>query len=765
MKHPINPNLVIDVCVKQASEALVESVSEDESDSIDDIDTFLEGTDFDLEFIEPEELEELEETYQSLSSSSIGNGFDVSDIDIEPAAPVDMLQNPHKSGNSDIPLKFRSETPKFRSETQKEFGYLLGYPPRPNFEQIFNKRFASVLFSKPALQPEKPTITPSDYEKDAFILAYRDARSSSVHTLHAEADDDTSIGDLLEGALGFFDRNCGFTDFKAHWVADSAARSIYQSNVRFVTAFHKDREQREVIACSARSDYYLSRSVRDKESDQFTIFDIGLAIEGLIITGSLNYYDAALEPKDCPRIVIAQLSSAFNEPSDMEYIDLAYKTGVIDRYREDIDYTDLVHTMRASYMQSRKPQRFISKVFSNDPFYTRVSSKRNGGTSFDYSTNAHKSRWNSIKANVPDIPPLAPCASAKLWLYGSDCYNGWYFKHRKKDVIQQDNLRDSLILTNEFLGLYFKVSNRGFSLSIRDIKGVVDACQVALYQGPKSGYVDFTPPTSVDINVGAAGFVFKRDQQSVDVVLADLIFEGWFVDVGYTAWNPDHFYHEKTKGDINEIISHWLWVMLADQLFTNDEKKPRYIGTSGSATSKRIKKAMVYTSFKVSDVVSVRDNNKGRFVGVGSNDTYYSYEPLQVTSFEVAGLSFKVGKPLFEVHCKEVHASQDSYWSLFLSSEGEGFFNHSSTPSYTLLKASALGDVKAVYCFASIGSALKKLISILLETDRVQRAGMDQFDVTRSLINTARAFGCVIDVDFSFMSSRTQWDVGDAKYD
>lgn len=746
MKQPKNPDAAIEADSEQASPILSDYINIDDIDlgSTDDLSDFLDEPDFefeepDFEFEEPDlEFEEPIFIDEWTEPESL---IDFDRPDVKTTSLAEILRRSRELSDSNI-------TPELRSETHREFNHLLRLQPLPSFEHIFNRRFASILFSKPPLQPDKPSAAPGEYKGKAFILAYKDEESSGVQTVHAEADDDTSIDNLLKNALDFFDRNCGFSDFKAHWVRDSAS---HYSGVRFITAFNKEREQREVVTCSARHDYYLSINIGYSTSDQFTVFDIGLAIKGLIITGSLSYSDdvvsdGKLESKPCPRIVIAQLSDAFSLTSDMGYVELARTIGLPDS-------------------NPREPQRFISKVFSNDPFYTNISSKRNG-SDFDYSVNSHKSRWNSIKDDMPDVPPLAPCESAKLWLYGSDCYTGEYFKHRKKDVIEHKNLKDSLMLTNEFLCLYFKISNRGFSLSLREVKGVVGAYQIALYHSLKSCYVDFVPPVNIDINIGPTGVVFKYDNESFDVNLADLIFEGWSVDISYAAWNPDHFYHEKTKGDFKEVVSHWLWVMLADQLFTSSEKQARYMISAGSVTSKMIDKAMVYTNLNVSDVISVTDNHKGRFVGVGRNDIYYSYEPSQVTSFEVTGLSFKVGRPLFEVYCKESHGIHDSFWSLFLSKEGEGFFNQDFAPSYTLLKVSASsGNVVAVYCFASIGSALKKLVSILLETERVKLAGMDQFDVTRSLINTARSFGCVIDVDFSFMSSQTEWNAGDPKYD
>lgn len=135
--------------------------------------------------------------------------------------------------------------------------------------------------------------------------------------------------------------------------------------------------------------------------------------------------------------------------------------------------------------------------------------------------------------------------------------------------------------------------------------------------------------------------------------------------------------------------------------------------------------------------------------------------PVESACFEVSNMSFEVGSPLFEVGTSNYKAGKGDCFSLFLSGKNEGFFSKEGEVSYTLIKTDSKERIREIYCFGSIGSALKKIVSELQNSYVVQVAAMDQYDIIRSMVNSAKAYGCKIDIDFLFRANQVSWRPGE----
>ena len=679
----------------------------------------------------PEPIDDFDDLYEPID--------DFDDIDeISEPPSVDFLDNINK----------RRKPPELPEPLDDLDGFDEISEP-PNVDFLDNIDF----FGEPA-EPDLEAVSECDkdtFEDDAFLLAFKDTKSLKVHTMHATFSDRLAVKAVTDSALDFLERNSRFCDFKAKWVGSDVGYSLF----RVITAVNKKADTREVI-CIKNYNYTL-RDLVNEDEETFSFWDVGMAIEGLIISGCLNFGDESLEAKglkkeEAPRIVIAHLVPTRSEVQK-ESLSALYNTiGIVN---SDI-----------------KKERHIYHISSNDPFYVRLSSA--SVDHFDYSTFTHKARWKTLKKHNKNIEPLSECEFERVWLSGSDCYTPTYFKHMKKGLIDVSNIKYSLILSHEFLKDFFKLSNRRFDLSVRKVRAVEGAYQIALHHKDDRSRHDFTPAKTIDFSFDENGLSFKYEGDEQDVNLPNLISRGWTVDTSYLAWNADQYYHEITKGSLSQIVSHWLWVMLVDQCFNSIQKSARYIKSNGSFTSEIIGNAKVYTTSELSDFrtvktykdynedYNVRDTPHKEMV-IKNSDYAVCNIPMPVESacFEVSNMSFKVGSPLFEVGTSNYKAGKGECFSLFLSGKNEGFFSKEGEVSYTLIKTDSKERIREIYCFGSIGSALKKIVSELQNSYLVQVAAMDQYDIIRSMVNSAKAYGCKIDIDFLFRANQDSWRPGE----
>lgn len=595
------------------------------------------------------------------------------------------------------------------------------------------------------------------FKGDAYILAYRDKKSSENVVITALESDKEGFELLLKELNDFLSRNCGYCDFQARWMNNSSHNSQYD-NVRVITAFNTKGGQEEVLFVSQK----MGSSQVDEDTVGLTnIVDIGFAIDGLIVNGVLDFQIEALEAKgetcdDVPVVVLAQLRNPYRS---------------ISNFDNDINSQDLIAralTFKDSPFNRDRPEvrydetnRYINKVVSNDPHHNSTANTKTYDV-FDYSIFAHRSRYKSITKYNENVPQIAKPLLEKCWLFGSDTLSKSYYTHWKKSLADKGNLKNSLVLSKPFLAAFFKLSNRGFNLEIRETRGVVGSYHIAVYHKNHLSDNDFVPPASVQVSMDkdSQRFIYKGKDALFDI--GQLLQKGWTDQTTSGKWSHERKYHVVTQGKLSDLTAHWLWLVLAEQMLTADLKYAAYYKTKGSFESHYIDNGTIYVDSHNKTVYSLSEDYNNRqsshYLQTSINRQYSNSLPVEVVAIPISGVKFKVGQALFEVYAKGLIPSLDKCLSLFISGQNEGFYqkdrNHTT---YTLLETDASGAITTIYSFVDISGAIKKMVSMLVENEYVKAMGMDVFDVTRSVVATGRALGCEIGIGFTFENVKTDF--------
>ena len=611
---------------------------------------------------------------------------------------------------------------------------------------------------------EKPQVV-DDYKGMAYILAYRDKGSVEKVVKTAIGSDKSSVRLLMDEAIGFLERNCGYVGLQAAWINNASTRSLY-NNTRIITGLNRKTDEREVLYVSQRT----RRGDDMPDFEALTAFDdIDYAIKGLIINGALDCSDEALVVKgekigDVPMIVLAWLDNPqrtvdnFNEEKE-----------VISLLERANSYKSSPYNRATPEFVTDDSNRYISRFTSNDPHHTSTSVKKTYD-SFDYSSSSHALRYKTAMKEDETIsddggkfthPKLAKPLFDKNWLYGSDALNNSYYTHWKKVTADGGNLSNSLVLSMEFLGAFYQLSNRSFNLEIREVRGVEGAYQIAAYHDKDFYNTDFVPAPTVSISMSADRQSFRYKDMDSTFDIGMLLQEGWTNQTGSDKWDHERKYHIVTKGSLVEISAHWLWLMLADQMLTANLRYAAYFKTKGSFESHYIDNGTVYVDSHNKEVFTLSNAEQlaqaSNRIQIGLKGYTSGVAPVLAMGLPVKGVKFKVGRPLFELYAKDIDSVKDQYFSLFLSKDDEGFYSKDVGISYTLLETDHKGNIKSVYSFIDIGGAIKKMVNVMDNNRYVQEKGMDIFDVTRSVVATARVFGCDIGIGFDFVSVQEEW--------
>ena len=588
------------------------------------------------------------------------------------------------------------------------------------------------------------------FKGDAYILAYRDRKSSEIVVITALESDKEGFELLLKELNDFLSRNCGYCDFQARWMNNSSYNSQY-SNVRVITAFNTKLGQEEVLFVSKK----MGISQIGEDTVGLTnIVDIGFAIDGLIVNGALDFQKEALEAKgetcdDVPVVVLAQLRNPYRSISDLD---------------NDINSQDLIaraFNRDSAEVRYDETNRYINKVVSNDPHHNSTANTKTYDV-FDYSIFAHRSRYKSITKYNENVAQIAKPLLEKCWLFGSDTLSNSYYTHWKKSLADKGNLKNSLVLSEPFLAAFFKLSNRGFNLEIRETRGVVGSYHIAVYHKNHLSDNDFVPPASVQVSMDkdSQRFIYKGKDALFDI--GQLLQKGWTDQTTPEKWSHERKYHVVTQGKLSDLTAHWLWSVLAEQMLTADLKDAAYYKTKGSFESHYIDNGTIYVDSHNKTVYSLSEDYTNRqssyYLQTSINRQYSNSLPVEVVAIPISGVKFKVGQALFEVYAKGLIPSLDKYLSLFISGQNEGFYqkdrNHTT---YTLLETDSSGAITTIYSFVDISGAIKKMVSMLVENEYVKAMGMDVFDVTRSVVATGRALGCEIGIGFTFENVKTDF--------
>lgn len=610
------------------------------------------------------------------------------------------------------------------------------------------------------LEPQQAQI---GFEGRAYILAYKDKKSSEKVIKTALESDSNELKLVMQELNDFLTRNCGYKDFEAQWMNNSSHNSMHD-NVRVITALNIKTGKKEVLFISAKTSSY---GVDDKIVGLTNFEDIRYAITGLIINGALDFNKEALAIKgetcdDVPVVVLAMLDNPQRSESNFDN-----DTNSKDLISRSSTYKSSPFNRSAPDTSCDSTNRYICDVVSNDPHHTSTSTKKNHDV-FDYSVFAHRSRHKAILKYNEEVADIAEPLLEKNWVFGGISFSKSYYLHWKKSTADGGNLENSLVLSQPFLGAFFKLSNRGFDLEIRETKGVTGSYQIAAYHKKQLSNTDFVPPATVEVSMNSASqsFVYKGQNTIFDI--GRLLQAGWTDQTTSDKWNHERKYHVVTQGSLVEITSHWLWLILADQMLTADLKYAAYFKTKGFFESHYINDGTIYVDSHNKQVYSLLEGHESwqssSYFHSSIDRHHNNSAPLEVVAIPLSGVKFKVGRPLFELYSKGLVAGENKYFSLFLSAKNEGFYSKADNHiTYTLLEIDFEGDIRAVYSFVDISGAIKKMINVMEDNHYIKAKGMDVFDITRSVVATARVFGCDIGLGFSFESVKSDWSDRDMR--
>lgn len=578
-----------------------------------------------------------------------------------------------------------------------------------------------------------PDVRVEDFEDKAYILAFRDSGSSKVVTYHANHNNLAAMKYLLNKALDFFKKNCGFAGFEAK------SHNVEGGEVRVITAINQKSNEREAL--------YISRKYhRGANTGSFNVSDIAGAIFGLIAAGPLNFSEEVLLKRGIPQSESAAIMMAYLMPTAKKSSD------------------DTVVNVG----------RHIVDIVSNDPFYMRLNKHSGPGTL--YATTLTTSRKQKISKD--DIAPSTKSESENIWITSCRFDDFRYFKYKTKPKFKQKYATSSLLLSANFFELYSRLSNKSFKLEVSQFRGVKDCYQVSVNKEPGSHVFDLIPIPDFELSVAKDRLLLKQDGVlSKDFNFSDLIAKGWeeppFVN--------DSYYYNDVLGDFSKVVSYWLWVVLAHHYF-DENPSPSLIAKGRKVfSSVIINRALVHAesiSFEMfkqrftplpstrlgaflstdTDTLPSTDTDVDFWEGFkilkDTGDIESAYH-LEVTKFEAVGFVFSAGSPVFQILCNKEESSENSYWSLYSSDAKSGFFNNDSL-SYTLIETDKMGGVKSVYCYALFSSAFKKIIEVIGTSSTAKANNMDAYDIVRSVSDVAKSFNCSIDIGFH-LDSHLPW--------
>lgn len=607
---------------------------------------------------------------------------------------------------------------------------------------------SETLKSQRNLQEIRDFLSSSDKDGNplSFILAYRD--QDSLITQVVFSDDEHSEKIAVGHASDFFERNCGYKDFTARWLTDYCTTSAYAHDlVRVITATNVRTEEREVIyisknvgvirynnlsnpndsECSSGDDLYEERPIS-------SLADIECIITGLTLIGYLSFGSKELEARNTTieksaKVMAIRISDTTDSTAGIE--------GVYSF--DDEDDNEDIESKSVSYVIDGVVSKYISGISSNDPSHTKIWYSSTG-EEMDYSTFSHKQRWNkvskSIKNTDVDLPPPAIAISERVWVYGSMTKSSYYRLYDKRHL-SAETLRHSLLFSEEFLKLFISISNKQGGLAIRRITGAKDAyhiflnCKKVLLEGL------FRPKNIFELDIS-----HESDYWDSGFSVIDAIIEGWSNEaICYENWNDMTHEYDSMQGSYKQVLSHWLFTLIASLYFDSSAvKKPRTLRPTAALHSLGLNNISVFS--KGLGLSRSMENNYGF-----TNPSVTELADSQFLEFKLGCAQICIGYSLFEITVSK-NGLENTY-SFFLSSDNNGLIiSDNGDASITVVVSNEADVVQTVWCVKDVGYAIDIAKAAIVSSDLAKSKGLDVYDAMREIDKTANSYG--VDLKASF---------------
>lgn len=573
-----------------------------------------------------------------------------------------------------------------------------------------------------------------DSNSPSFIFAYRDQDASGTHVIFAHDEDSEKTA--IKQASDFFERNCGYKDFTGRWVTDYCRTSSYASDlVRVITATNTRTDEREVIYVSSNVGVIRYNNLSNpnntdiniedahKEQPISSLGDIECIITGLTIIGYLSFGADELQARNttiekAAKVMAVSISAA-------------------------ADFSSLPDGIGITDFGNGQPTRYISGMSSNDPLFVRISYSSTG-EGLDYSSFAHKRRWskanNSNKGNKDiELPPPAQTLSERIWVYGSMVKSSYYRLYEKRKL-SANNLKQSLLFSEEFLRLFIEISNKEGGLAVRKITGAKDAYHVFLNCKQVHLKGLFRPKNVFELDLSPTS-----DYWQSSFSIFNIIEEGWSNQaIRYENWNDDAYQYDSMEGSYKQVLSHWLFTLVTDIYFNAKAfRRPRTLRPTKTLHSLNLNENIEVVS---KGLVSSHPLKTTRAYGDSSaallSDSY-------LFRFRLGVVQLRLGYSLFEITA--TRDDIENTYSFFLSNNGNGLIvgEDGDEESITILVSDSRDIVKRIWCIKDVTYALSVAKDVITSSDIAKSKGMDVYDAMREIDKTANSYGVDLKANFN----------------
>ena len=560
---------------------------------------------------------------------------------------------------------------------------------------------------KPYVKPKpldvEPDVEPLDADSENitdfhdYILVCQNSNSEEINTICASNADQQGIHHLIATATQFLEDTLSCTDIRMmtfeHVGGGFAYFKVFTARIGL--------DESKVIAISNSAPLASGEIALDYPRKINRICELESVIAGLVLFGYLSAdadylvsCDKALS--DIPKILIATLS-----PKSLFLPYSAYPT----------------------YASSQAPfnpkDKYIVRMVSNDPIYMEIS--KTSRKVFSASVIATRRRLKTIKNDLelisvtdnkpmPDLPDVVEAKQGNVWLLDTSAdLKTQDSLIRNKTVIPRFNeLRASLLLSNEFLEAFLLLSNRSIDLSISAISNSEEYYSVSVSRKPVGDASDtkplhFLPEPLFDVFLNAANPI-RYDIRSL---IADGLYSHSFLSsVWHNAgWRGFIGYFDNVSGTLDGHISHWLYLLMINTYFNIDVLLPILA-----------RPKVMLSSPPIGEVSFCPDSDQ-----------------TKTLALDLKGMDFVVGHPIFEV---DYYSEGKLYsCSVFSSPRTAGVLIHKENFTAIYFLEGVVFHIHSAMTLVQITTSLLDRLSV---SDEAVISNLDVFDVMRDVVGVAR---------------------------